>query len=166
MRILMAITLSILAVFTATSSASAQERWIGFIAVKESPLVNAIVRDGGYDPAVYYPTLRQALDSGQVQPAKGRYSYIPYSNGRPSDLPESVYTHSGVMTRWAPAYMVQPGKAMCVQVPSHWPAIAGQTRYPTSGGRTVNCYDFKAGDQNRFKTRSTALMIVVVEPAN
>lgn len=156
---------------TTTSGVSAQsassQRWVGVMAVMESPLVNRIIADNGNDLARYGPALRTALDAGQIQPAPGHYCLIPYAGGRPDDRPECFNT-TGVYTMWAPAHMVQPGRAMCVQVPSHWPAIAGQRRYPETGGRSVNCYDFNhdAATRDFAATRHTAAMIVVVRPRN
>jgi hypothetical protein len=157
---------------TTSGEVSAQsnpnQRWVGVMAVMESPLVNRIIADNGNDPARYGPVLRAALDAGQIQPAPGRYCLIPYAGGRPSDRPECFTTTTGVYTRWAPASMVQPGQAMCAQVPSDWPAIAGQRRYPENGGRSVNCYDFDNAALSRdfAGTRATAAMIVVVAPRN
>jgi hypothetical protein len=165
-------TISLAACQTTIDGVSAQsnphQRWVGVMAVTESPLVNRIIVDHGNDPARYGPVLRAALDAGHIQPAPGRYCFVPYTNGRPDDRPECVTTSTGVYTMWAPAYMVQSGRAMCVQVPPNWPAIAGQRRYPAVGGRSVNCYDFDntASSRDFAATRQTAAMVVVVAPRN
>ncbi len=150
------------------ATAEAQQRWIGVLAVVESPLVNQAIAENGNDPARYGPVLRQLLDSGRIQPARGNYCFIPYSGGKPSDQPECFFTRTGVYTMWAPSYMVQNGKAMCVRVSADWPAIAGQLRYPARGGKAVNCYDFgpEADAASFARSRHTAAMVVVVQPRN
>jgi len=158
---------------TSTSNASAQnsssepsKRWIGVMAVKESPQVNLVIAQSGNDPKVYYPKLRALLDAGAIQPAPGNYAFVPYAGGQPYEQPERFSTTTGVYTMWVPAKMVTPGRAMCVQVSSSWPAIAGQRRFPSSGGKSVNCFDFGSNAVGNYaSTKHTASMIVVVQPA-
>lgn len=149
-------------VFSATS-AEARE-WMGMLAVQESPLVNQVMRESNYDPEVAYPVLRALLDAGEIDPARGRYCMQPFRNGRRDTNAECKYIRTGIWTRWAPDYMVAPNRAMCIRVPSDWPAIAGQLAYPTNGGFRYNCFDFKDGDT--FPTREDAAMILVIEPLN
>jgi len=165
------LAVAVLLAFAASGTASAQPadaRWVGVIAVRESPLVNQVIRDSGNNPAIYGMQLRAMLDTGQVQPATGRYCLIPYNGGAPTDSPECFRTRTGVYTMWAPGSYVQQGKAMCVQVPADWPAIVGQLRYPANGGYHVNCYDFgpAANSPNYASTRETAAMVIVIAPAN
>lgn len=155
-----------------TSASAESRRWIGVLAVQESPLVNLTIREAGGDPAVYGPALRQLLDSGQIQPATGRYCFIPYQNGRAYENEECFNVRTGVYTMWAPAAFVSNGRAMCVRVPRSWLAIAGQVRYPRRGGGSVECRDYGHGanetnvDSGYARTRHTASMLVVVQAAN
>lgn len=150
------------------SPAHADQKWIGVLAVTESPLVNQVIADNGSDPSLYGPALRKLLDAGQIQPAKGNYCFIPYSGGKPSDQPECFFTRTGVYTMWAPGHMVSPGNAMCVKVSADWPAIAGQLRYPANGDKAVNCRDFgqEADSASFASSKHTAALIVVVKPRN
>ena len=155
--------------FTATSaSADSSKRWVGVLAVQESPLVNIVIRESLGDPAVYGPELRTLLDAGQIAPAIGRYCLIPYQNGQAYESKECFSTSTGVYTMWAPAQFVSAGRAMCVEVSQNWLGIAGQVRYPRSGGGLVECRDYSENEtQGQFaQTRNTAAMIVVVRAAN
>ena len=145
-----------------------QKKWVGVMAVKESPAVDQILREDNNNFTKAYPKLRKLLDEGKVAPAPGRYCLVPYSGGQPSDQPECFDNPTGVYTMWAPSSMVRPGVAMCAKVPDTWPAIAGQVRYPRRGGYRVNCYDFgqAAADPSFAASRYTAAMVVLVEPAN
>jgi hypothetical protein len=148
------------------SAPEPSKRWIGVMAVKESPLVNQVLAETNYVPAAYYPKLRTLLDAGAIAAAPGNYAFVPYAGGKPTEQPERFKTTTGVYTMWVPAEMVSPGRAMCVQVPASWPAIAGQKRYPSTGGKHVNCFDFGANAIGDYATtKYTASMIVVIEPA-
>ena len=164
---------AVVVIMTVAAPASAQsKRWIGVLAVQESPIVNLTIREANGDPAIYGPALRQLLDAGQIQPATGRYCFIPYRNGRAYENEECFYVRTGVYTMWAPAAFVSNGRAMCVRVPHSWYAIAGQVRYPRRGGGSVECRDYGQGPNetnvdNRYaRTRHTASMLVVVQAAN
>ena len=167
MKLFNLLTLITLTAFVSACTAQAQsKRWVGVVAVMESPLVNQVVRESGNDPAIYGMRLRQMLDAGQVQPASGRYCLIPYRNGRASEQPECFFTRSGVYTMWAPAAFVSPNRSMCVRVPRKWPAIVAQIRYPMVGGRRLNCRDFGEEAKGSFaRTRHTAAMIIIIAPA-
>ena len=109
----MFVALTILLAAGASADAQ-QKRWIGVLAVKESPLVLQTIREHGNEPARYGPALRQLLDAGRIQPAPGRYCFVPYRNGEPSERPICDYVRSGVYSMSAEARLVQPGLAMCV----------------------------------------------------
>jgi hypothetical protein len=167
LRIILIIMLALPTVNATPASADLGKRWIGILAVEESPLVNITIRESGGDPAVYGPRLRALLDAGQISPAVGRYCFVPYRNGRAYESEECSYIRSGVYTMWAPAEFVSEGRAMCVRVPHNWLAIAGQVRYPRRGGGHVECRDFGQEASDRFaETRHTAAMLVVVQAAN
>lgn len=144
-------------------------RWVGVIAVKESPEVLAMVDVSDNNPAVYGMAIRRALEQGLpgFEAATGEYCLVPYDNGQPYDQPE-CYTidHTGVWTRWAPAVMVSPGRAMCAYATAGWPGIPGQLRFPEAGGPTVNCYDFGPEATGSFAaSRDTAAMVILIEPS-
>ena len=151
---------------TQSSAGEPSKRWIGVMAVKESPLVNLTIAQSGNEPRVYYPKLRALLDAGKIAPAPGNYAFVPYAGGQPTEQPERFTTTTGVYTMWVPASMVTPGRAMCVQVPASWPAIAGQRRYPSVGDKSVNCFDFGPNAIGNYaSTKYTASMVVVIKPA-
>jgi hypothetical protein len=149
-----------------TSSSEPKLRWVGVMAVQESPLVNQVLAEADGDRDVYYPQLRRLLDAGQIMPAPGSYAFVPYADGQPYEHPQRFITTTGVYTMWVPSEMVTSGRAMCIQVPSNWPAIAGQLRYPSDGGRSVTCHAFGPEAVGTFADeRDTAAMIVVVQPS-
>lgn len=164
------ITAAIILMASAASADAQERRWIGVMAVQESPLVNAAIRDAGSDPAVYFHTIREMLRAGTVSSATGRYCFIPYAGGQPAEDSQCFNIRqrdNGFYTMWAPAEFVSPGRAMCVLVPHNWLAIAGQTRYPAAGGRQVNCRDFGPEATGDFaSSRQDAAYVVVVEALN
>lgn len=169
---LLTAAVTLVMVTTASAQADTGRRWIGLLAIQESPVVNLVIRESGGNPAIYGPRLRELLDSGQIQPATGRYCFIPYRGARAYENEECFTTRTGVYSMRAPADFVSNGRAMCVRVPHSWIAIAGQTRYPRRGGGQVNCRDYGSGvnetyvDNDYARSRRTASMIVVVQAMN
>ena len=147
-------------------------KWTGLVAVKESQYVWDIIDAADNDPAKYRLVLEAALkdpDSG-VEPATGTFVFHPYVGGKPTGETHAVELrpeHDGTWYFEAPAHMFEPGKAMCVEVPESWPAIAGQRLYPKAGGFRVNCTDFTEGADKDgiFESNHDAATVVVVEPA-